>query len=100
MLPLIGYNLLQSISLLANGSRTFARRCVAGLEADKEKCEANIERSLAMCTALAPVIGYDKAAQIAKVAYETNRNVREVAAELSGLSPERLAGLLDPRKQV
>jgi fumarate hydratase, class II len=100
MLPLIGYNLLQSITLLANGSRTFARRCIAGLEADKEKCEANIERSLAMCTALAPVIGYDKAGQIAKVAYETNRNVREVAAELSGLSPERLAGLLDPRKQV
>ena len=100
MLPLIGYNLLQSISLLANGSRTFARRCIAGLEADREKCEVNIERSLAMCTALAPVIGYDRAAQIAKVAYETNRNVREVAAELSGLSPERLAELLDPRKQV
>ena len=100
MMPLIGYDLLQSISLLANGARTFARRCVVGLEADKEKCEANIERSLAMCTALAPVIGYDKAARIAKVAFETNRNVREVAAELSGLSPERLADLLDPRKQV
>jgi fumarate hydratase class II len=100
MMPLIGHNLLQSISLLANGARTFADRCVAGLEADREKCEANIERSLAMCTALAPVIGYDKAAHIAKVAYETNRNVREVAAELSGLSPERLAELLDPRKQV
>jgi fumarate hydratase class II len=100
MMPVAAYNLLQSISLLANGARTFARRCVTGLEADKEKCEVNIERSLAMCTALAPVIGYDKAARIAKVAFETNRNVREVAAELSGLSPERLADLLDPRKQV
>jgi len=100
MMPVIAYNLLQSISLLANGSRTFARRCVAGLEAKKEQCEANIEKSLAMCTALAPVIGYDKAAKIAKVAAETNRNVREVAEEIAGLSPEKLKDLLDPEKQV
>jgi fumarate hydratase class II len=100
MMPVIAHNLLQSISLLANGARTFARRCVAGLEANREKCESNIERSLAMCTALAPVIGYDQAAKIAKVAAETNRTVREVAAEISGLDPQRLEELLDPRKQV
>ena len=81
MLPVIAYNLLQSIELLASASRVFARRCVAGLEADTQKCESNIEQSLAMCTALAPVIGYDKAAKIAKVAYETGRTVREVALE-------------------
>jgi len=58
----------QAIDLLGTGSRVFARRCVAGLEADVAKCEATSENSLAMCTALAPVIGYDKAAKIAKVA--------------------------------
>jgi len=100
MLPVIAYNLLQSIELLANGSRVFAQRCVAGLQADAEKGEFNIERSLAMCTALAPVIGYDKAAHIAKVAYETNRTVRDVARELSGLDESTLISLLDPRTQA
>jgi fumarate hydratase class II len=100
MLPVIAHNLLQSVEILANASQVFARRCVAGLEADAAKCEANIERSLAMCTALATVIGYDKAARIAKVAYETSRNVREVAAELSGLDETTLNRLLDPRSQT
>jgi fumarate hydratase class II len=100
MLPVIAYNLLQSIELLANASRVFAQRCVAGLQADAEKCESNIERSLGMCTALAPVIGYDKAAHIAKVAYETNRTVRDVAREVSGLDEPTLTRLLDPRTQA
>jgi fumarate hydratase class II len=100
MLPVIAYNLLQSIELLTNASRVFARRCVAGLEADVARCESNIERSLAMCTALAPVIGYDKAASIAKVAYDSGRTVREVALEISGLDKARLDELLDPAKQT
>jgi fumarate hydratase, class II len=100
MLPVIAHNLLQSIALLANASRVFVKRCITGLQADVEKCEANVERSLAMCTALAPVIGYDKAAHIAKVAYQTNRNVREVAGELSGLDKNTLDRLLDPRAQT
>ena len=100
MLPVIAHNLLQSIGLLANGSRVFAQRCVTGLQADAEKCESNIERSLAMCTVLAPVIGYDKAAHIARVAYETNRTVRDVARELSGLDEPTLTRLLDPRTQA
>jgi len=100
MMPVIAYNLLQSIALLSSGSRTFARRCIAGLEADAEKSESNIERSLAMCTSLAPVIGYDNAARIAKRAFETGRTVREVALEISGLEPDVLNALLDPRKQV
>src|SRR5206468_5117381 len=90
MLPVTAYNLLQSIDLLTSASRVFARRCIAGLEADVEKCESNIEKSLAMCTSLAPVIGYDKAAKIAKVAYETGRTVREVALEQSGLEKARI----------
>ena len=100
MLPVAAHNLLQSIGLLTKASRVFAHRCVAGLEADVVKCEANIERSLAMCTALAPEIGYDQAAKIAKVAYETGRTVREVATEISGLSKNRLDELLDARSQT
>jgi fumarate hydratase class II len=100
MLPVAGYNLLQAIELLANASRVFARRCVRGLQANAEKCRGNIEQSLAMCTALAPVIGYDQAAKIAKVAYETGRTVREVALEISGLEKIRIDQLLDPASQT
>jgi fumarate hydratase class II len=100
MLPLIAYNLLQSIELLANGSRVFARRCVAGLEADAARCEATIEQSLALGTALVPVIGYDAAARIAKEAYASGRTVREVAIESSGLDASTIAQLLDPARQV
>ena len=100
MLPVATYNLLQAIELLTSASRVFARRCVAGLEADAEKCESNIEQSLAMCTALAPEIGYDKAAKIAKIAFETGRTVREVALEISGLGKDQLDKLLDAKSQT
>src|SRR5262249_12820979 len=61
MLPVAAHNLLQTIDLLASASRVFTDRCVRGIEADRSKCEENLEQSLAMCTALAPVIGYDHA---------------------------------------
>lgn len=100
MLPVAAYNLLQAIELLTNASRVFANRCIAGLVADVKKCEGNIEQSLAMCTALAPEIGYDQAAKIAKVAYETGRTVREVALEISGLDKKKLDELLDAKSQT
>jgi len=100
MLPVAAYNLLQAIDLLSAACRVFTKRCIAGLEVDRERCEANVEQSLAMCTALAPVIGYDKAAQIAKTAYESGRTVREVALESSGLDRSTLERLLDPRTQT
>ncbi len=100
MLPVTAYNLLESIELLASASRIFARRCVVDLQADVEKCHGYVERSLAMCTALAPLIGYDKAARIAKTAYETGRTVREVALEKSGLDRTQLAAALDPKRQA
>ncbi|PYJ08364.1 MAG: aspartate ammonia-lyase [Verrucomicrobia bacterium] len=100
MMPVAAYNLLQAIDLLTSASRVFARRCVAGLEADVENCEGNIEQSLAMCTSLAPVIGYDQAASIAKKAYESGRTVREVALEVSGLDKAKIAELLDARSQT
>jgi fumarate hydratase, class II len=100
MLPIVAYNLLQAIDLLTNASRIFAQRCVMGIEANRKRCESNIEQSLGMCTALAPVIGYDRAADIAKFAYETNRTVREVALELSGLPLGEIDKLLDPGNQT
>jgi len=97
MMPLIAHNLLQSISLLANAAAQFTDRCIKGVQADRQRCESLIEQSLAMCTALAPVIGYDRAAQLAKKAYDSGKTVREVAREEQLLPEEELARLLDPR---
>ncbi len=94
MMPIIVYDLLDSIELLNAGVRNFTLRCVNGIEANREKTGALVEQSLAMATALTPEIGYDRAAAIAKEAYETGRTVREVAIEKSGLSAEKIAELL------
>ena len=100
MMPVMAHNLLESISILSTGADTFAKRAVAGLEANREHCEAGLERSLAMCTALAPLIGYDKAAEIAKIAHKTGRNVRDVAKEISGLDDATLTTALNPLNQL
>src|SRR5207248_5081833 len=81
MMPVMAYNILQSIELLARAARVFADRTVAGIEANRERCEAMVEQSLAMCTSLAPLIGYDKAADIAKESFKTGKTVRQVALE-------------------
>ena len=95
-----GVRLLESIELLAAASRNFAERLVEGLEADGERAGAFVEQSLAMGTALAPEIGYDKAAALVKEAYRTGKTVREVAREKSGIPEERLQELLDPARQA
>jgi len=100
MMPVIAYNLLQSIEIVANVARLLAERCVDGLDAHRERCETLVEQSLALVTSLAPRIGYDKAAEIAKEAYKSGRTVREVANETSGLSPEELDEALDARAQT
>jgi fumarate hydratase class II len=94
MMPVIAYDLLDSIELLSAGVRNFTQRCVNGIEANREQTGALVEQSLAMATALTPEIGYDRAAAIAKEAYQTRRTVREVAIEKSGLSAEKIADLL------
>lgn len=96
MMPVKGHNLLQSIELLARASEVFADKCIKGIKADKKRCEEMIEKSLAMCTSLAPVIGYDNAAKIAKEAYERGKTVREVALEKKVLPAAKLNELLDP----
>ncbi len=100
MMPVLVYNLLQSIELLANGSRVLADMCVSGIEVNRERCEGLIEGSLAMCTALAPKIGYDAAAKIAKEAFATGRTVREIAKEHKILPEDELERVLDPRRMT
>ncbi|WP_429886464.1 class II fumarate hydratase [Geoalkalibacter halelectricus] len=97
MMPMMSHNLLQSIELLSNAARLFGARCVQSLKADRARCEGLVEQSLAMVTALAPQLGYDQAAAIAKQAWEQGRTVREVVLEGGLLSAEELERILDPR---
>ena len=89
-------NLLESMNLIANVSDVFREKLIDGLKPDKARCRSLIEQSLAMCTSLAPVIGYDKAAAIAKQAFSEGRTVREVALDLGVLDKKKLDELLEP----
>jgi fumarate hydratase class II len=100
MMPVIAWNLLQSIQILANASALLADRCVAGLTANRERCEELVELSLAMVTALVPKIGYDAAAAIAKEAVATGKTVRQLCVEKQVLPPDELAAALDARAQT
>jgi fumarate hydratase class II len=93
--PLVAHNLLQSITLLGRASDNFAAQCIEGLQATERGPEL-VDRGLAICTALAPAIGYDAAAKIAKEAFNSNRTVREVALEQTQLGAEELDRILDP----
>ncbi len=95
MMPVMAYDLLQSIQLLSSVSRVFADRCVNGITANIARCEETVERNLAISTALAPRIGYDKAAAISKEAHTTGRTIRDVARQWSVAPDEELAALLD-----
>ncbi|HEV8545676.1 MAG TPA: class II fumarate hydratase [Candidatus Limnocylindrales bacterium] len=94
MLPVTAAALLESISLLAASARNFADRCVSGITAT-ERGPALVEQGLMLATALAPEIGYDAAAALAKEAFKTGRTIRELAAE-RGIAADRLDDLLDP----
>jgi fumarate hydratase, class II len=100
MMPVMAYDLLESIELLSAASANFETRLVAQLTADEERASSLVEQSLAMVTVLAPEIGYEKAAAIAKEAYTTDRTVREVARQKSGISEDRLNQLLNPESQA
>ena len=99
MMPMIARNLLESIELLGAGAANFARQCVTGLVATSNGPEA-VARGLAICTSLAPEIGYDAAAAIAKEAYKTGGTVAEVAAVRTALGADAIAKLLDPASMV
>ncbi|HWN38670.1 MAG TPA: class II fumarate hydratase [Gammaproteobacteria bacterium] len=96
MLPIVALNLLQSIELLANVSSALADAAIKGFKVNQKKLDDALDRNPILVTALNSVIGYDKGAAIAKQAYKEGRAIRDVAAEQTKLSPERLRELLDP----
>lgn len=98
--PVIANSLLQSISLLADSMRSFADRCVVGIEPNIERIEELMERSLMLVTALAPTIGYDKATEIAKAAHKNGTTLKEEALRLGYVTAEEFDSVVRPEKMV
>jgi fumarate hydratase class II len=96
MMPVMAHDLLESIRILANVVDAFCEKCVTGIKANKERCAELVELSMAMVTALAPKIGYDKAAEIAKESVRTGKTVRELCREKKILPEKELESALDP----
>jgi len=100
MMPVIAYDLLQSIEILANGSRVLGEKCISGITADRERCYNYADRSLMVVTAITPHIGYDNAAKVAKKAIAENKSVRQVILEEKILPKEKLDEILDLKKMT
>jgi fumarate hydratase, class II len=100
MMPLIAHTLLLSIKILSNATKIFTTHCLHGLDADREHCAETLERNLSLVTGLAPLIGYDKAAEIAKEAWASNRTIREIAEAWNVLSGKELDKALDPDRMT
>lgn len=98
--PVIIYNLLQSISILADGMASFNEKCMMGLEANKEVINGHVERSLMLVTALNPHIGYEKAAEIAKLAFRENTTLKEAALKTGYITEEQYENWVVPDKMV
>lgn len=98
MLPVAAYNLLQSIEILASASKLLADKAIAGFTVNEAKIASLVEMNPILVTALNPVIGYEKGAAVAKQAFKEGRKVKDVAAEQTDLSVERINEILDPRK--
>lgn len=95
MLPVIASNILESVEILSTVSNNFVDKCINGIKANVENCRLNAEKSLATCTSLAPKIGYDNAASLAKKALTQNKTVREMARELKVLPENELERVLN-----
>lgn len=95
MLPMMAYNLLQSIQWLGEAAAAFAEKCIKGITANRGKCSSYLEQSLALATPLVPYIGYDRAASLAKKAFDSNRTIREVAVADRVLPEEEIHRILD-----
>ena len=98
--PLIAHDVLDSLRLLADAMQSFARHCVAGIEVDEQRVDDLVRRSLMLVTALAPHIGYDRAAKIAKHAHRTGGSLRDAAVEVGGISAEEFERWVDPRRML
>lgn len=93
MMPVMGYNLLQSIDLLAAAARVFSGSCIAGITADRRRCRESIDKSLALATFLVPRIGYDQAADLARRAHASGETIPELVRRENILSEKELAAL-------
>lgn len=100
MMPVIAYNLLHSIHILTNAMEVFREKCIDGLQADAERCQYYVEQSTALATSLNPIIGYEKAAKIAKTAYQEKKTVREIVARDTDLTQAEISELLNPDRLV
>ncbi|MBN1357008.1 class II fumarate hydratase [bacterium] len=98
MMPLIAHNLLQSIRILAAAAHILTDRCIRGIKANRKHCAETFERNLSLAAALAPEIGYDRAADIAGYAWKTGRTVRDIVLERNILPRDRVTRILDPRR--
>lgn len=98
MMPVMAWNLLHSIDILKNTCRVVARRCVLGIRANREVCERYAASSPALATALAPVLGYERTAEVVKKALSSGRTIAEICAESKLLSRSESKRLLDPRR--
>ena len=97
---MIAYSLHESITVLANGARTFADRCVSGIEPNADACKAFVDRSLMLVTALNPFIGYDNAAKVAKKAFADNKTLKETVLEMGLMEEADLDKALDPMDMI
>jgi aspartate ammonia-lyase len=98
MMPVIGYSLFQSLTIIAQGIAAFTTRCVAGIQVDADRCRHYAEETVALATALSPRIGYERAAAVAKESWATGRTIREVVVARGLLTPAEAAEVLDPRR--
>ena len=96
MMPVLAHNFLENTRILANAVRVFAQKCVVGITANEARCNELVEYSMAMVTSLAPIIGYDRAAEIAKESGKTGKTVREICQEQRILPETELNAALDP----
>ncbi|MBC7314949.1 MAG: aspartate ammonia-lyase [Chloroflexi bacterium] len=100
MMPIMAYNLLQSLGVMTNGIRAFTERCVRGIEANRERCRELAERSIGLATALNPYIGYAAAAKVAQEALRRGISLRQAALDLGYLTAEQLDAILDARRMT
>ena len=98
--PVIVYNFLQSVTLLSDGLSSFIRNCLAGLEAEEKAINDYLNNSLMLVTALNPYIGYEKAAEIAKLAYQENTTLKAAALKLGYVSEEEMDEIMKPENMV
>ena len=99
-MPVIAYNLLQSIRLLSDGMLSFEKNCLRGLTADRERMKENLDRSLMLVTCLTPETGYENAARAAKKAHQEGTTLREAVLALGLMDGEAYDRLVDPEKMV